>query len=228
MRIIKDEVSATLTFVPVEQDEEQTLISIAQILKPGAKMSYGGRDRDCGSDKFSVVILHAKSTVKGAKKAKREEVELILRGSTEDDKYAVNGIRNTCFFGSGELIFISTIDVEGKKAIVVTAMHCKICGKPMIDSTSCECKTCKDCSAKCHHKYERGAVHGPSLEIGLGEFCSKCGRGKPKAEGELEKSQFERQLEVEQELGIVVLDKSSGLSASQIDFLQKMASVPFN
>ena len=104
MKIIRDEQLATLTFVPVEADEEQVIASIAAMLKPEDKMSYGGRGQDGDDDKFCIVHLHA-----GGRKKKRSEtsgnatmhrtvhvdsVELVLRGTTEKDKHEVNRIRD--------------------------------------------------------------------------------------------------------------------------------------
>ncbi len=59
MKIIRDKQLATLTFVPVETDEEQVIASIAAMLKPEDKLSYGGRGRDGDDDKFCAVYLHA-------------------------------------------------------------------------------------------------------------------------------------------------------------------------
>jgi hypothetical protein len=54
-------------------------------------------------------------------------------------------------------------------------------------------------------------VHGGSAgNMGMGEFCGKCGRGKPEHEGTRKKSQVERKLEVQWELGMTVLYKGDG------------------
>lgn len=217
MKIIRDKQLATLTFVPVEVDEEQVIASIAAMLKPEDKLSYGGRGRDGDDDKFCTVHLHA-----GGREEKRSEtsgnvtmhrtvhvdsVELVLRGSTEEDKHEVGCIRDTCYFGSGGLIFIGKTEVDGKKAIITTAKRCKHCGAGMIRYSDCEWSTCDTCAAKCEHNYVRGAIHGGGTDIGAGEFCDKCGRGKPKAEGEREKSIIEHHLAAEKELGVNVLYK---------------------
>ena len=215
MKIIRDEQLATLTFVPVEADEEQVIASIAAMLKPEDKMSYGGRGQDGDDDKFCIVHLHA-----GGRKKKRSEtsgnatmhrtvhvdsVELVLRGTTEKDKHEVNRIRDICYFGSSGLIFLGETKVDGKKAIITTAKRCKHCGAGMIRYSDCEWGTCDACAAKCEHNYVRDAIHGGGTNIGVGEFCDKCGRGKPKVEGERKKTVIEHHLAVERELGANVI-----------------------
>jgi len=238
MRIIRNERLATYTLVPVESEEQQILASIAAVLKPGDKMSYGGRRRDGDGDEFCAVCLHAGAQTEVQSKTEGRitvtqnvhvgGVELVLRGSTEDDKYEVNGIRNTCFFGSSGLIFLGEVEVDGKQAIITTAKYCKFCGGAMISYLACEWSICDACAAKCEHEYKRGPVHGPEIDIGMGEFCRLCGRGKPKAEGEREKSQLEHHLAVEHELGVNLIYKNTSLTPSQIDYLQKVASAPNN
>lgn len=217
MNIIRDKQLATLTFIPVEADEEQVIASITAMLSPEDKLSYGGRGRDGDDDKFCVVYLHA-----GGRKEKRVEthgdvtvhstehvdgIKLTLVGTTEEDKHEVGRIRDTCYLGSGGLIFLGETEVNGKKAVVMTAKRCKHCGTGMIGYVDCEWSTCDTCAAKCGHNYVHGAIRGGGTDIGVGEFCDKCGRGKPKAEGEREKSVIEHHLAVEKELGVTVLYK---------------------
>ena|SRR3989344_848223 len=218
MKIIRDKQLATLTLVPVEANEEQTIASIVAMLKPEDKLSYGGRGQDGDDDKFCTVHLHV-----GGRKEKKSEtsgnvtvistehvdsVELVLRGTTEEDKHEVGRIRDMCYFGSGGLIFIGETEVDGKKAIVTTGLRCKHCGAGMIRYSDCEWKTCDACAAKCEHTYVPGMIHGGGVgDMGVGEFCDKCGRGKPKAEGEREKSKIEHHLAVEKELGVHVIYK---------------------
>jgi hypothetical protein len=212
MKIIRDKQLATLTLVPVDADEKQVIVSIAAMLKPEDKLSYGRRGRDGDDDKFCTVHLHA-----GARKERQSKtegnitvtrdvhiggVELVLRGTTEEDKHEVGRIRDMCYFGSGGLIFIGETEVDGVKAIVSTGLRCKHCGAGMIRYSDCEWETCDACAARCEHNYVRGAIHGGGTDIGVGEFCDKCGRGKPKAEGERKKSVIEHHLDAERE-GVV-------------------------
>jgi hypothetical protein len=43
---------------------------------------------------------------------------------------------------------------------------------------------------------------------GFGEYCSKCGTGKPLAEGEREKTKIEQELEIQNKLGIMIAYKN--------------------
>jgi len=195
MKIIRDKQLATLTFVPVKPDEEQVIASITAMLKPEDKLSYGGCQQD-EAGRNRIVHLHA---VGG--------IELVLQGSTEEDKQQVGSIRDTCYFGSGGLIFIGETEVDGKKSIITIAKRCKYCNAGMIRYSDCEWNTCDVCAAKCEHNYVLGAIHGGGTDIGAGEFCDKCGRGKPQADGERWKTVIEHHLAVEKRLGIKVLYK---------------------
>jgi hypothetical protein len=124
-------------------------------LKPGDKISYGGRKTDVEDDRFCDVYLH----VGGHDEEKRETkgfirtvnvggITLVLRGTTEEDKREVVQIRNMCFWGSGGLIFIRETRIDCKKAIVTTGKYCKHCGAGMINLTECEWNTCDACSEK--------------------------------------------------------------------------------
>lgn len=189
MKIIRDEQLATLTLVPVETEEEQVIASIASMLKSGDKLTYAGRERDDDDGNFCRVNLHVgarhlkqcrtKGNITVRRSAYIGGLKLVLRGTTEEDKREVGRIRDTCFFGSGGLIFLGEVEVDGKKSITTTGMHCKHCGSGMIRYDDCEWKTCDVCAAKCEHIYVRGAIRGGGLEVGVGEFCDKCGRGKP-------------------------------------------------
>ncbi len=57
MKIIRNNQWGTFTLVPVEVDEEQIIVSVLGILKPGDKLSYGGRGED--SDGSVFIHLHA-------------------------------------------------------------------------------------------------------------------------------------------------------------------------
>lgn len=208
MKIIHDKQLATLTFIPVKVTEEQIIASIAAMLKAEDKLSYGGRGRDSDDEKFCTVHLHA-----GGREEERVEtdrnvtvhrtvhvdsVELVLQGTTEEDKHEVGRIRDMCYFGSDGLIFIGEAEVDGKKAIITTGSRCKHCGAGMIRYSDCEWKTCDACAAKCEHNYVRGMIHGGGVgDMGVGEYCDKCGRGKPRVEGEREKTKIEHHLAVE-------------------------------
>lgn len=216
MKIIRNEELQTWTLVPIEGHEIETLASIIAVLEPGGELSYGGRSRDGETRKFCVLHLHV-----GAKREERSEtkgnvtiysteyvggIKLVLCGSTEEDKDAVWSVRHGALY-SGHLVLLDVVEVDGKQSIVTTAGHCKHCGANLLET---EWKTCDACAAKCEHVYIRGAIHGGGTDIGVGEFCSICGRGKPKPEGERKKSIIEQHLDVENELGIPVLHEVEG------------------
>ena len=212
MKIIRDEEKATCTLVPVETEEEQVLLSMIGVLKPGDKIRYHGRSQDGEDDKFCKIYLYAggheeRQTIDNVSEMVQvDSIELILVGSAEEDKHNVNQLRDCCYFGHvGGLIFLNEVEAGGKKAIVVTAGLCKLCGGQMINRVACEWEVCDACAGKCAHKYERGAIHGGGLDIGIGWFCGICGRGKPKTEGERKKTQLEQHLAVERELGIMIM-----------------------
>ncbi|MDD5290111.1 MAG: hypothetical protein PHT40_02865 [Patescibacteria group bacterium] len=187
MKIVRDEKSGTFTFVPDKRSEKRILASIIKILKPGDKIFYDGRDED--RDGFPRLFFYA-----GAQKKEKVEkgngwtsisiaciggIKLTLSGNTKEDRREVSQIRDACFFGRGELIFIGETVVDEKKAIKVTVRHCKLCKANMINRVACEWGICDACAAKCQHRYISGAIRGGSLDISIGEFCDSCGRGKP-------------------------------------------------
>lgn len=230
MKIIRDEDLATLTLVPVEPEEEQVIAVISAMLKPEDRLCYDGRSEDGDGDKFCKIHLHAgghreeRREISGKATLVRQvyvdSIELILRGSTEDDKHEVGRIRDICFFGSSGLIFLEETEVDGKKAIVTTGKRCKLCGVGMIKRAACEWSTCDECAAKCEHNYIRGAFHGGGVDIGVGDFCSICGRGKPKEEGVRRKTQIEQHLAVEKELGMLVLYDHDGIPLTPRQLVQ--------
>jgi hypothetical protein len=216
MKILRDNKLATLTLVPIEATEEQVIASMATMLKAGDKLSYGGRGQDSEDKRFCTVHLHAGGRKEELVKTDRnvtvhravhvDSVELVLQGTTEEDKREVGSIRDMCYFGSSGLIFIGETEVDGKKAIVTTGLRCKHCGSGMIRYSDCEWKTCDVCAAKCEHAYVRGMIHGGDVgDMGVGEYCNKCGRSKPRAEGERKKTRIEHHLAVEKELGVKVI-----------------------
>lgn len=218
MHIIRDEKQATFTFIPVEAEEEQVIKSIVEKLQPEDFIFYGGKSRD-KIDKSCIIYLHAGSHEEERSRTEGKitinhwvyvgGVKLTLIGTTKDDKHEVGCIRDTCYFSTGGLIFLKKTEVDDKIAIVVTAMRCKHCNAGMIDMGSCEWKTCDACAEKCQHTYSRGAIHGGGIDIGVGDFCDKCGRARPKEKNEREKSVIEQHLAVEKELGMNVFYKDS-------------------
>lgn len=173
MKVLIDRQAGLVRFVPVEQEEEQEVAAILEKIVPGGFIKYGGRST---GDDGSIVLFF---------RIEREKV-LTLRGSTKEDKKAVGSIRDTCYFSSSKLTLVCKEEIDGKSSLVLTAQHCKQCQSPMIDMPSCEWGICAACAEKCEHKFVPGPVHGGKVgSLGLGEFCDRCGRGKP--DGEVEK-----------------------------------------
>lgn len=219
MRIIRNMDLATLTFVPVELGEEEVLAAIAVTLQPEDKLIYCGRDDDGDDGRFYILYLHAggqaesKITFKGGLTIESTErvggVKLTLVGTTEEDKREIVSIRDTCFFGSGGLVFLGETEVDGKKAMIFTARRCKHCNAGMLRFGACEWGVCDACAAQCEHTYVHGMIHGGDVgDMGVGEYCDKCGRGKPSHQGERQKTTIEHHLDVERELGVHIFYKN--------------------
>lgn len=213
MRIIRDESAATYAIVPVEAEEEEKVSTALAILKPGDQLIHRGRKCDEESDKTIALIFQAGGEGKWESKKLSEWVtvtEMVYVGGVEvelrvdDDSWEeLDQIAMTSYY-SGGLIFLSVADVEGVKSVVVTGRYCKNCGAAIIDSGRCEWGVCEICVQKCEHEYRRGAIHGGKVDIGVGEYCGKCGRGKSGPEGEREKNLVEHHLAAERELGLSV------------------------
>lgn len=126
MKVMRDDKSDTLTFVPVDSREEQAVLDVIAAIKPNVKLAYGGSEPD-GDSRIVYFCAGARREIR--RKTKRNVtisyyvhvggVKLALRGSTDCDKNEIRQIHRTCFLGSGDgLIFIGEAVVDGKKAIV--------------------------------------------------------------------------------------------------------------
>lgn len=223
MRVIRDEAAATIKLVPIEEGEGKLLALIAETLQPGSKIHYRGRKTEA-DEKYCSVLLNAGGI--GERQVRKHGngtltelvlvggVDLELKGSTEDDKREISRIRDMCFFGTSGMFFLGEVDYEGTKALLFTGSLCQLCGAQMIKRSACEWRTCDACAAKCEHNHVKGAIHG-GVDIGVGEYCSLCGRGKPKHENEREKSVLEHHLAVERELGIQIFYEEGPVATPQ-------------
>ncbi len=233
MKIIRDNKAATFTLVPVDKSERAVFGHLIPKLKNGDTFTYGGREDD---GEYCKVRLHFGS--KMVEKVERvggitvhrgvEEggICLVLNGSTKKDKLEVGGMRNSCYFGACSPIFLKTTKVSGVKSLVITLKLCKHCKAPMISMHACEWSTCNACAEKCQHTYKKGMVHGAGVgDMAVGEFCTKCGRGKPLTGNEPKKTQAQRHLDVERELGVHVMYHNSSATPSQIVAAEKAAGV---
>jgi hypothetical protein len=133
-------------------------------------------------------------------------VRIVLRGTTPADQRQLFPLRDACFWGSGGFELIQVLRGGGA---IVTAKRCKHCAGPMIDYASCEWSTCGTCALVCEHTYIRGAIHGGGVDIGVGFFCDKCGRGKPKENDQVALSLDMHHMAVQAELGVHVVEAPS-------------------
>ncbi len=213
MKIIRNNKAATFTLVPVDKSECDVFGQLIPKLKKGDEFTYGGREDDgeyCkvrlnfGSKMVEKVETAGGMTVQSG--VEEGGICLVVNGSTKNDKLEVGGLRNSCYFGSCSPIFLKTTKVNGVKSLVITLKLCKHCKAPMIRMSACEWSTCDACAKKCKHNYTKGMVHGAGVgDMGVGEYCTKCGRGKPLTGKEPKKTQAQRHLEVEKELGVHVM-----------------------
>lgn len=147
------------TLKPATDAEHAALSLWTQRLKPGDRIYYRGRGPDDGE--FWTVKIEA------------ADVTLHLVGNVEEDKYAIQDVRNALFFsGAGPLY----LGAEGA-VVTIAGGLCKHCKAPVTDMASCEWATCDRCVSSCQHVPVRGITHSPTKEIGAGWFCDKCGRG---------------------------------------------------
>ena len=213
MKIVTDAENGTWTFVPKRMREEIVIHAIAEILKPGDKIAYGGRSGI--GDKLKLYLYSGskeirKTTKKGnvsfTESAFIQGRKLILRGSNRNDRDEVCAIRDVIYFGSGGLIYLGQTEIDGVLSIIVTGTKCKHCENNTISLGECHWKTCKSCCAKCEHHYIRSTVIGTGFGIAMGEFCDICGDTKPWTDEQNAMSNYERHREVEFELGVIVID----------------------
>ena len=167
MKVVRDADLGTVTLIPVEEEEASILTTISQMLKPEDRLDYRGRSWADPDEKIMVLALRV------------DTINLVLRGSTDEDNNMVHHVRRALFHGAeGGLIFLGAVEVDGKTSLVTTIGRCQHCDRNVARSGECEWKTCYECSGKCEHEYVNGIVHGVTL--GIDDFCKKCGRVKPK------------------------------------------------
>jgi hypothetical protein len=225
MRIIRNNEQSTLTLVPTEESQAATVAAMLEVLKPGDKLDYGGRRDATDTEKFAIHLYagsrrERQTTTSGNITFTGDVhvggVHLTLQGDSDDDGLEVRRLRDTCYWGTGGLIFFDAVEVEGVNSLLVTAAQCKLCGGNMLSWHECHWKMCSACKDKCEHVYSRGMiVGGDAGTMGMGERCEKCGRGKPLEEGERPKTQIEHHLAVSRELGVHVEYKNGPVATPQ-------------
>jgi hypothetical protein len=231
MQIVRNDEAATWTFFSTNPAEEEIVRGIAT-LEPKTKLSQlGSKSDEDGRPRINYFGYHGKHVPKVEKTGNitvhqtvyEGGVKFTLEGTSADDKRQGGSIRDVSFFGSSGLVFLGTTEVDGKLGVILTAMFCTKCSAPMISLSAVEWRICNACAAKCEHRYVRGIVHGGKAgNMGMGEYCEICGRGKPEPEGTRQKSQLERELEVQRETGVTVFDRDTGMDLQQITQAERL------
>lgn len=175
MRISEDLKNGVWQFRSSTKEEAKQLEEIARVIPLGGVIKYDGRNDDTSlaheTDEL-FVLVYLKYEVDG------EQRRMVLQGTTVEDKYIVNGIRNCLFFGSPKLVLVKIGSEEDPVLIFATAA-CKICGKRIADRLECEWRVCDACANKCEHTYEIGLLVGGDAGLSAGRYCTKCGRANP-------------------------------------------------
>ncbi|OHA66245.1 MAG: hypothetical protein A3D63_01230 [Candidatus Wildermuthbacteria bacterium RIFCSPHIGHO2_02_FULL_49_17] len=197
MHVEQDRPVGLLTLTAVTPKEEVVLRDLGTASVFGQILRYQGRGSISPNAPLSERMWLRFSYGFGKK--------LTLLATTEEDEKAVRQIRDAIYFGGGGLIFTIYSVRDGKSSVDFAIAQCKVCDKPVISLVECEWLYCDACAAKCEHRYERGPIHGGGVDLGMGEFCGICGRGKPKPEGEPERPLYDHHIAAEEELGVQVI-----------------------
>ena len=198
MQIESDRVVGLLSFTAETDEEGEVLKAINSTIKFGRVLPYEGR----GGVNHPNVPLDQHMWLRFSYDVGGKKFELLA--TTEESEKIVRQMRDALYYGGGGLIFVGYYIRNGKHFAQFAIGACRVCHKPVISRVECEWRYCDTCAEKCEHRYERGAVHGDGVDLGVGEFCGNCGRAKPKVEGEQEKPLYDHHIAAEQELGVRV------------------------
>ncbi|MBI5044449.1 MAG: hypothetical protein HZC02_00835 [Candidatus Levybacteria bacterium] len=187
MLVTRNEAQATFTLIPQSADEDRKVERVLRSVAPKSRLTYGGRDSDASGRSTRVTFSGFDITVPPA----------------ENEPF-IDQIRNIAYFGAGLHLLGETTTDNGRIALLVTGGFCKVCGGNIIEWGRSEWATCSACVQKCQHQYEKGAVHGGNVDIGVGLFCGICGVAKPRDPDEAVMMQADRHQAVSDELGILV------------------------
>jgi hypothetical protein len=230
MKVIRDNKRKVFILVPVENEEQKTFAKLVSAMNKGDVFEYGGREDD---GRHCKIFLHFGAKTKN--RVKRDGcvtvrdsvltggVRVVVQGTNDDDKSEVGGLRDVCYFGGCSPIFMGPVKVQEEAGIAITLKLCKHCQAPMIGLVECEWSVCDACAKKCQHEYEKGIVHGGPAGTGaIGQFCGKCGRGKPNSV-DTKKSDAEHKVAIEEELGISWIYTDTILTPRQIATQERVA-----
>lgn len=166
MRILRNADQGTYYIVPVSEDEKaltETLLSDIPLL---SKLAYAGRTERDGES----MRLRFKSD---------GSISLEISASDTESEDALSTMRDMCFFGgTGGLIFLSAVSVEGVRALSCTGGFCKLCSKPMIGISVGEDAVCVTCSeTNCTHEFEPTVFLSPAFGgLVATDACKHCHR----------------------------------------------------
>ncbi|MGE5392710.1 MAG: hypothetical protein ACM3NH_03125 [Candidatus Saccharibacteria bacterium] len=188
--------------------EAQVLREIATTVVRGSVIQYQSRDGADHGEPYD-----RRMTLKFLLNGR----EIVLRATRDEDEKIVRSLRDWIWFGKrGGVLYLEYEEtLEGPRVRVAPEL-CKICRKPVASLAESEWQTCDACAEKCKHEYKRGTVHGGVAgPLAMGEYCGKCGRGKP--ESIRPRTQAGRELEVQKETGIIVQYKGMpGVGPAQV------------
>lgn len=230
MKVTRLEINRLYVLAATKPLELELFEQIKSQIGQTRSFNYSGRRSDPLDERFSDVILNFGGTrqnvvICGITRINHPAggIDLVVRGDEESDRYEVNGLRNACFFGHVDLDIVEISEVDGQLAIAFVLAYCQHCQAAMLDMVECEWRTCHACAAKCEHSYKLGPVHGGGSELGLGSFCTRCGRAEPKGNLGNTMSQAEQHSVLEELIGVQVVYKDTPLSPEQVVALEQEA-----
>lgn len=197
MNIRENEEKGLFTLSPTNGDEEAFLVAVKTSLSIGQSLEYNGR---------SGAEIRAPYSERMILAFKLEGQRHEIQASSDESEDVIRSIRDAVFLSAGKLILQGHSEADGKIAVDFCTTFCKLCNAPIISPMRTHWKVCRACSDKCSHEWKEGMVNNGGLP-GYGEYCSKCGTGKPQAEGERKRTKIEQELDIQNKLGIKIVYK---------------------
>jgi hypothetical protein len=200
LNISANEGKGVFALSPVTEAEQVFLTAVKSTLPIGQSIKYDGR---------SGAELRSPYSERMVLKFKLGDHKLELQASSDESEKVVRDIRDAAFLSGGELVLQGYTEENGL-TVEFCVTFCQHCKSPIIGGFRAHWKTCQSCSDKCSHEWTEGMVNNGGLP-GYGEHCSKCGIGKPKTEGERERTKIEQELDIQNKLGVKIYYKGEGL-----------------
>lgn len=214
------------TLIAVSEDEATLVSNATALLQVKDKIIYRGSSSNRETRELKHIRFHVggkpeqKITRNPSGGSTHETiyvggVEVIVEPSTPYSRMVMGGMRDTCFFADGCIYFIEASSIQGLPTIVCTGSFCKHCNSPILKPGRCEWHTCDACVEKCEHEWKEGSVHGGDAgDLGLGQYCGKCGIGKPNGISKLPISV--QHLMLQKQYGMTVMYSDLGLTPEQV------------